>query len=510
MINATTDVEKLISAIPQDIDKALLPELLQPVLEIIAQCDPATRSALLRHKIKERFNLLTSDILGYESIVKSLIPKPPGENKYEGETNTETKNVVPGLITWIQDSFDLKVKYLLKFNGIMKIKETVEMGDKSFVPKQDTYEFITLPDENIVFKNCHYDPAKLLFDIEAFIKKHVELPEDKNYLIPALWVLHTYLVIEKQHTSPMLVFHGLKESGKSRAAEVLSHIAFRSYVCVSLTETNMWHVPKTFDATLLIEELKLFGKNPKEELEGVMKTRYKKGSKVARMDNDAKGNTQDRLKNYSTFGPTAIATTEKLGEFIDNRSIEFLMVKKTRKDIPEGIDELAAKELRDRLIYFRYHWLDKELPDFERPAIDRKGEKFNPLYQMLVMCNGTPGQIAEFIAFMNSTEAEKKSIESESKQAELLKIVLSLGDNKTSFEFKAMDVLEKSNAGKDKNDPHRNSKPWILSQLRAMNFKEAQGGTRLRVATEKNILSLCERYDVPAPKTQVVGVDVPF
>jgi len=510
MTNQIQDIEKLILSISQDADKTQLPELLRPVLELIAQCDPATQAALLHYKIKDHFKLLTSDITGYERVVKSIIPKIQTENNHEGETHTETKNIVPGLVTWIYDSSDLKIKYLLKFNGLMEIKETVKMGNKSFAPKQDTNEFLILPDENIVFKDCQYDAAKLLLDIEAFIKKHVELPEDKNYLIPALWVLHTYLVIEKQHTSPMIVFHGLKESGKSRAAEVLSHIAHRSYVCVSLTETNMWHVPKTFDATLLIEELKLFGKNPKEELEAVMKTRYKRGAKVARMDNEAKGNTQDRLKNYSTFGPTAIATTEKLGEFIDNRSIEFLMVKKSRKDIPETIDESAGAELRDRLIYFRYHWIDKELPEFVRPAIDRKGEKFNPLYQMLVMCNGTPEQIAEFTTFMNSTEAEKKSIESESKQAELLKIVLSLGDNKTSFEFKAMDVLEKSNTGKDKNDPHRNTKQWVLAQLRTMNFKEAPGGTRLRIATEKNVLSLCERYDVPVPAIQIVGVDVPF
>ncbi len=510
MTNLVIDIEKLISTISQDIDKALLPDLLRPVLELIAQCDPATQAALLHHKIKERFKLLSSDITGYERIVKSLMPKTRPENNHDGETHAETNNIVPGLITWIRDSLDLKVKYLLKFNGIMEIKESVEMGEKIFIPKQDTHEFVTLPDENIVFKDCHYDAAKLLLDIEAFIKIHVELPDDKNYLIPALWVLHTYLVIEKQHTSPMMVFHGLKESGKSQAAEVLGRIAFRSYVCVSLTETNMWHVPKTFDATLLIEEIKLFGKNPKEDLEAVMKTRYKKGTKVARMDNDAKGNTQDRLKNYSTFGPTAIATTEKLGEFIDNRSIEFLMVKTNRKDIPDTIDEITAANLRDRLIYFRYHWIDKQLPEFERVATGRKGEKFNPLYQMLVMCDGTTEQKAEFMAFMNNTEAEKKSIESESKQAELLKIILSLGEDKTAFEFKSMDVLEKSNIGKDKNDPHRNTKQWVLAQLRAMNFKEAPGGTRLRVATEKNILSLCERYGVPVPKTQVVGVDVPF
>lgn len=497
-------------AIPPDTAGSALPQLLRPILADIATLDPAEQTAILYHELKPYFNLATRDIVAYERIIKSLIP-PSTQKEYESEHHAETNNIVPGLITWIQDSFDLKIKYLIKFNGIMEIKDTVEMGKRLFIPKQDTHEFIALPDENIIFKNYAYDPAKLLSDIEAFIRIYVELPDDKNYLIPALWVIHTYLVIGKQRTSPMLVFHGLKESGKSRAAEVLSLVAFRSYLCVSLTETNMWHVPKTFDATLLIEELKLYSKNPKEDLESVMKTRYKKGTKVARMDNDAKGNTQDRLKNYSTFGPTVIATTEKLGEFIDNRSIEFLMVKTERKDIPDEIDQSIASDLRDRLIYFRTHWLDKELPKFKRIALGRQGEKFNPLYQILLMCEGTPDQIAEFTSFMRNTEAEKRSIESESKQAEIFKIILELGDNQTAFEFHALDVLDKLNIGKDKNDPHKNTKQWLYVQLRNMNFKEKlDTSKRIRIATEKNILSLCARYGFPVPSAPIPGIDIPF
>lgn len=127
------------------------------------------------------------------------------------------------------------------------------------------------------------------------------------------------------------------------------------------------------------------------------------------------------------------------------------------------------------------------------------------------MCNGIPEQIAEFTTFMNSTEAEKKSIESETKQAEILKLILGMGEDKTAFHFKALELLEKLNTGKDKNDPHRNTKQWLYKQLRDMNFKEITiDNARVRVATEKNILSLCERYGVPVPKIPIIGQDIPF
>ena len=499
-------IKKEIDNIDKKQPRTKLPLLLRPILKQMTKLDAPTTEALF-DAMKDRFEFQNKDISAYKKTLKKLVIKNEDEDHGDG---VETNNIVPGLITWMEDTTDGKIKYIISENDKMKVCETVTVKGRTHRPKKDTSEFVNIPDETFSLKSYNYDPAVLLKNVEEFIKAHVELPENKNYIIPALWALHTYLAIDKQETSPMMVFHGLKESGKSRAAEVLAEIAYCGYLCTAVNETNMWHIPKTFNATLLIEELKMHGKNPKEDLESVMKTRYKKGVKVARMDAEAKGNTQDRLKNFSTFGPTVIATTEKLGEYIDSRSIEFLMTKNDRPEVEGDINKNKAKELRERLLFFRHYWLNKDLPKFESRARGRKGEKFNPLFQILVIANGTPEQIKEFTDFMTEAEAVRKAIESESKQAEIAKAIIDFGKGEYIFEFKTLDILDIIDKGKEKNDPHRSSPNWLGAQIRQMHFKEKPGGSRIKLADEKTIRDLCDRYNIVIPKKLIIGQDIPF
>ena len=107
---------------------------------------------------------------------------------------------------------------------------------------------------------------------------------------------------------------------------------------------------------------------------------------------------------------------------------------------------------------------------------------------------------------MTEAEAVRKAIESESKQAEIAKAIIDFGKGEYIFEFKTSDILDIIDKGKEKNDPHRSSPNWLGAQIRQMHFKEKPGGSRIKLADEKTIRDLCDRYNIVIPKKPISPV----
>ena len=442
----------------------------------------------------EDFKALQPSIftLPIQSVIDAIL-KP---EKEEDDTIT-TKSIVPGLIHWTRNDKD-EIKYLFEDNNALKVCPTFD----NHRPKPNMAKFIfTLPHESIITRKYDPNTALLLADIIAFIRDFVELPEDKYYLIPALWVLHSYLM-EKQNTSPIMYFHGLKASGKTRAGKVLAELAFRAYFLTSPREASMFRIPEAFEPTMFIDEIKILGKDGNVEVGDILKTRYERGCSVPRIDTSVKSdNDEDKIKPYSTFGATVITTSEILGEYLDSRSIEFLMQQNSddRKDVERPIDKDRAATLRERLLYFRCQWLKQTFPTFESVARRRDGQLFNPLFQMLVIADNTTERITEFKEFMAKDAISKKQLESDTKQAETFEKILKYMVEKGSKEFYAKDMLVDLNRGKE-NDPYKMTKNSLGRMLHAMGFKQPPGGKRLWTIEDKTINSLCDRFGLDNPE----------
>lgn len=325
-----------------------------------------------------------------------------------------TKSIVPDLIHLVGE--DGRTKYLFCKSGQWLIEEYFIKGDKRYSPKQNLPIKILNP--NILKRSFSLDIARLATEIDAFIKSYLEMPLDSDYLILAMWVFHTYL-IEKFNTTPILYFYGVKETGKSRAGEVLSELAFRAQRLTSLTEATLFRSVEMFKPTLIIDEIKLMGKGGNQGLADLMKTTYKRGLKVSRINLNKSG--EDQIEYFDTFTPLVICTTESIPDIIESRCILFTMQKNSNPQIEKMIDEKWANDLRERLTVFRANYITKELPEAQYIARGRLNEIMFPLYQSLLIVG--PERKNEFINIVKRIQKSKENEDGMSLDAEIVKAI---------------------------------------------------------------------------------------
>lgn len=325
-----------------------------------------------------------------------------------------TKTIVPNLIHLVGDQG--RTKYLFCKNGQLLIEEYFIKDDKRYSPKQ--YLPIKILNPNILNRSFNLDIARLATEIDAFIKSYLEMPLDSDYLILAMWVFHTFL-IEKFNTTPILYFYGVKETGKSRAGEVLSELAFRAQRLTSLTEATLFRSVEMFKPTLIIDEIRLQGPRGNHGLADLMKTTYKRGLKVSRINLNKSG--EDQIEYFDTFTPLVICTTESIPDIIESRCILFTMQKNSNPQIEKMIDKKWANDLRERLTIFRANYINRELPEAQYIARGRLNEIMFPLYLSLLLVG--PERKNEFIDIVKRIQKSKENEDGMSLEAEIVKAI---------------------------------------------------------------------------------------
>ena len=326
----------------------------------------------------------------------------------------QTRTLIPNIIHLVQDQD--QVKYLVKEDDHLEMQEFYQENEIRYRPKQILPFKLVTP--SIVKRPFALNLEQLYKEVDAFIRSYLEMPEEAHYLILNLWVFHTYL-IEKFHTTPILYFYGVKETGKTRAGEVLGELAFRAQRMTSITEATLFRSTEMFKPVIIIDEIKLWGQGANQGLQDLLKTVYKRGLKVARINNDKKG--EDKIEYFDTFSPVTICTTEELPDIIESRCIHFVMQKNFKSDIEDKIDQDWANDLRERLTLFRAINMDVELSETKPIARRRLKEIISPLHQVLILIN--PDKEKELIEAVQRIDKAKHEEEGMSLEAEIISAV---------------------------------------------------------------------------------------
>jgi len=377
-----------------------------------------------------------------------FIPEKYDERKRTGKTansilKDRTKSIVPDLIHLVGDQG--KTKYLFCKKGQWLIEEYFIKDGKRYSPKQNLPTKVL--DANIINRSLELDIARLATEIDAFIKSYLEMPFDSDYLILAMWIFHTYL-IENFNTTPILYFYGVKETGKSRAGEVLSELAFRAQRLTSLTEATLFRSVELFKPTLIIDEIKLLGKGGNQGLADLIKATYKRGLKVSRVNLNKNG--EDQIEYYDTFTPLVICTTESIPDIIESRCILFTMQKNSNPQIEKMIDKKWANDLRERLTIFRANYITRELPEAQYIARGRLNEIMFPLYQSLLLVG--PERKNEFIDIVKRIQKSKENEEGMSLEAEIVKAIDDEYRETQNKQFLTQSISERLNEIRSENE----------------------------------------------------------
>jgi len=389
---------------------------------------------------------------------------------------TEVQTLIPGLVHLVRQ--DGAVKYLLKKGNSLSIEETFTLNDVTYKPKQDLP--IKIPDESILTEPAELNYSELLEKVIEFIKTYLEMPSDTHYFILAFWVFHTYLV-EKFNTTPILYFYGVKETGKTRAGEVLSELAFRCERMTSPTEATLFRSASYFKTSLIIDEIKLWGQDGNPDVARLIKSRYKRGLMVSRVNLNKKG--EDQIEYFDVFAPLAICTTEGIPDAIESRCITFLMQKNARAEVERPVDEEQARKLRNKLIIFRANYLDQKLPDVEQIARRRLNEIMLPLYQVLMLVD--PERKEAFKMIVEEIQAAKEEEEGLSLEAEIVEEIIKYQKETTEGAFLTTEIADRLN--KERSEKEKVSNMLASVRIRRLGFQKARlanGKRGFRISSE--------------------------
>ena len=370
-----------------------------------------------------------------------------------------TKSIVPDLIHLVGDQG--RTKYLFCKNGQWLIEDYFIQDNKRYSPKQNLPIKMLKP--NIINRSLNLDIARLATEIDTCIKSYLEMPLDSDYLILSMWIFHTYL-IENFNTTPILYFYGVKETGKSRAGEVLNELAFRAQRLTSLTEATLFRSVELFKPTLIIDEIKLLGKGGNQGLADLMKTTYKRGLKVSRINLNKYG--EDQIEYFDTFSPLVICTTETIPDIIESRCILFIMQKNSNPQIERMIDKKWANDLRERLTVFRANYINKDLPEAQHIARGRLNEIMFPLYQSLLLFG--PERKDEFLDTVKRIQKNKENEDGMILEAEIVKAIDDEYQENHNKQFLTQAISKRLNEIRSEND--KISDRVVSSRIKRLGF----------------------------------------
>ena len=421
-----------------------------------------------------------------------FIPKRDEEKESGGKPNhillkDRTKSIVPDLIHLVRE--DDKTKYLFCKGEQWLIEEYIVKDNRRYSPKQNLPIKILNP--NIIKRSLNLDISRLATEIDAFIKSYLEMPFDSDYLILTMWVFHTY-IIEKFNTTPILYFYGVKETGKSRAGEVLSELAFRAQRLTSLTEATLFRSVELFKPALIIDEIKLLGKGGNQGLADLIKTTYKRGLKVSRINLNKYG--EDQIEYYDTFTPLVICTTESIPDIIESRCILFIMQKNSNPQIERKIDMKWANDLRERLTVFRANYMLRELPEAQYIARGRLNEIVFPLYQVLLMTE--PERKSEFIDIVKRIQRNKDNDDGMGLEAEIVKAIDDECRENQDRQFLTQAISKRINEFRSENEAI--SDRVVNNRIRRLGFRKKRfnnGRMGFRIDGER-LRSLKNKYQI--------------
>jgi len=384
---------------------------------------------------------------------KALNELKKQERKIKGKEKEKQKTILtkgwfPGLIHLIKVKG--VVHYLLDKDNKLYIAKTVNIDGQRYRPKQDlpiyyaTTKVLDMPRD--------IDFADLLKDVELYIRRYVEMPNESDYFLLSLWTFHTYIA-DRESLTPYLFFYGAYGTGKSQAGDVLQHIAYKAESITDVTSASLFRGIQYYRNTLLFDEIKLWGRDANPDILSIILSGYQRKDSIPRVDMNEKKDVENQIKYHRTFSPKAFSTTAPIQGRVKSRCLHFTMKQNITEAVEDLIDQSEkgleqAEYLRNCLTIFRANFLNKKFKKLEKIGRRRLSQIITPLYRIVMEI--APDREEEFKAIVKHLEKEKKETKTLSLEAEIIEIFVNRAEDKDTFSIGSKDLCEILNVDRSK------------------------------------------------------------
>lgn len=414
--------------------------------------------------------------------------------KEVSDDGVELKAVFPELVDLVEDDAG-KVGYLIKKDGSISFAESWEGPNGStYMPPQKEHLPFALGKYNHVKDSYERNDStgQLFDDLINYFKRFSYLPEDVWPLV----AFSTFLSYMQDHKDvryiPTLYFHAVAERGKSRTAKSFLSVAYRGIHLVDLKTANIFRYSQNLNATLFFDCTDLWGTAGRSDCEDVLLARFEKGTMVSRVQYPDRGAFLDQVR-YDMFGSTVVATNEPANSTFESRCLTITM-----PNMPgqyENLTQGMGDGLKERLIAWRAHMMDKELSDIDLVAgiSGRLWDITKPLFQLCELIKPSVREpMRQMLLEMVGQKAEDKK---ESIEGRIVAAIDQIADFDEEHEevIPVSDILSVLNLGKS--DRYQMSPQKLGKRIKSLSLRtnHVRGYSNLYV-TENELNLLKEQY----------------
>ncbi len=203
---------------------------------------------------------------------------------------------------------------------------------------------------------------ELTQEIQQHIRKYLDVSED--YVIFATYYILLTWVYDRLTTLPYLRALGDTGTGKSRFLNVIGRLCYKPCIVSGcITPAPIYRMIDRWKGTIILDEADFRDSNEKNEVITILNCGFERGRPVIRCN----PNDVTELQFLPTFSPKVFSTRYSFKDVaLESRCLTEKMRQSNRQDIPAILPTEfygREKEIRNKLLYFRFIYRDKINPD---------------------------------------------------------------------------------------------------------------------------------------------------
>lgn len=365
-------IEYKIKAIPYETPRHRLPDVLEPILKELAQLNIAKADAILRHFIKEHFNLTLDDIASYEKMLKShrkafeeiAQRQPEKEDLLEMlEQQKEEPPVVHPAQGYAKGVMHFAVRIGEKLciitsdKRLFSFESASQHGIRLKEEHVDTTNFSATGIKTFLNASAKINLPELYDKITKHIGKFIIFPNDAYLSYVALWVMGTYVFTLFNHY-PYVWLNAMKDSGKTSLMKILAPIAFNGTLITNPTGPVLFRDISNNLVCMFIDEVEDFtgrDKDKNKDVFDVLNQGYGKSGAVKRVEKPAEG--KFKVATFSPYAPKMFASINDIEDTLKDRTVPIRILRKkntekTKRYKGSPATQEIEREIRDELYMF--------------------------------------------------------------------------------------------------------------------------------------------------------------
>ena len=193
--------------------------------------------------------------------------------------------------------------------------------------------------------------AAILDQLVAILRRHLGL-RAAEYVVLAVWIIHTYCFEQFRHTPYLDINSPEKQSGKTTLLDVIEPLVHNPKRADSISPAALYRLVHKYKPSLMLDEIDALirsGKETSEAIRGILNSGFKRNGTTTRCT----GKNMDQLAEFSTYCPKVIAGIGELWDTVHDRSITIRMRKlgpgESVQPVEEETLETETKPLKEQI-----------------------------------------------------------------------------------------------------------------------------------------------------------------